>query len=495
MGKGLIEAPGGTLARVRVRALPLVLALAGLAVAGTAAAYLIRQSRDVTTTSEQALRLYHEGVENDLKMYERDAMSSYAEALRYDPHFVMATLKLADKMRARDPERAKSLLASAARDRDSLTAREQLVLSLYEERWGRRDMKRIESLIDEYVRRFPKDPESYRMRADLLANTGRQAEAIAEFERLIAVNPNYATAYNTLGYYWASKGDDAKAEDYLKRYRFLAPNDANPYDSLGELWAHTGRYDEAEEALKKALAIKSDFFAAYGHLGTVEAGRGNYAQAAEWFQKAANETDQIEGRYNFRFYAAVMLMDAGRADEAVKEMDAEAAEVALLPDSQEARRVRGQVDFRRAALLGRMGRTAEADKILAGVDVSVFRDEKEHSKYDSIEKDVKLIRGIIAAGAGRDAEAVGLLRDSLDRKNDKGLGGTDYFPGQYFDRITLARSLGRLGKADEAADVLAPILKKNPRFAPALQMLAKIKAEKPAASASAASARRAASAS
>ena len=216
-------------------------------------------------------------------MYERDAMTSYAEALRYDPNFVMATLKLADKMRPRDPERAKSLLASAARHRDDLTPREQLVLDLYEERWGRHDVKRIEELVDEYVRRFPKDPEGTRMRADLLASTGRQAEAIKEYEHLIAVNPNYAIAYNALGYYWASKGDAAKAEDYLKRYRFLAPNDANPYDSLGELWAHTGRYDEAEEVLKKALAIKSDFFASYGHLGTVEAGRGNYEKAAEWF--------------------------------------------------------------------------------------------------------------------------------------------------------------------------------------------------------------------
>ena len=104
-------------------------------------------NRDVTTTSEQALRLYHEGVENDLKMYEREAMSSYAEALRYDPHFVMATLRLADKMRARDPERAKSLLMSASGDRDSLTAREQLILSIYEERWGARRHEALESLV------------------------------------------------------------------------------------------------------------------------------------------------------------------------------------------------------------------------------------------------------------------------------------------------------------------------------------------------------------
>ena len=170
------------------------------------------------------------------------------------------------------------------------------------------------------------------------------------------MNPNYAVAYNTMGYYWASKGDNAKAEDYLKRYRFLAPNDANPYDSLGELWAHTGRYDEAEEVLKKALAIKSDFFAAYGHLGTVEIGRGNYEKAAEWFRKAANETDQAEDPLRT---SASTLRDRSwtRAGPTTRlaRWTPRRRRLALLPDSPETRRLRAQVDLRRAALLGRVG--------------------------------------------------------------------------------------------------------------------------------------------
>ncbi len=158
----------------------------------------------------------------------------------------------------------------------------------------------------------------------------------------------------------------------------------------------------------------------------------------------------------------------------------EAAETALLPDSPDTRRLKGEVDLRRAAFLGRIGRTAEAEKVLAGIDLKVFRDEKDPEKNASIDKDVELIRGVIAAGAGRDAEAVPLLRDSLDRK-DQGLGSTDYFPQQYFARMALARSLGRLGRAGEAADALAPILKKNPRFAPAVDLLARIRSETPAA--------------
>ena len=478
------------MARRRVRPLPLVLALAGLAAAGTAAAFLIRQNRDVTTSSQQALKAYHEGVENDLKMYEREAMSSYAEALRFDPNFAMATIRLAEKMRSRDPARAKSLLASAARFRDDVTPRERLRIDILQESWGRRDLKKLESLYDEYVRRFPDDPEGYQMRAGFLAGTGGRPR---RWQSTRAWSPSTRTtrvAYNSLGYYWSSKGDYAKAEDYLKRYRFLAPDQANPYDSLGELYAHTGRYDEAEENLKKALAIKDDFYPSFGHLGTVEVGRGNYMQAAEWFRKAAEATDQAGARLGFHLFAAVALVDAGRPEEAVREVELESADFAALPDSPETRRQRARVDLHRAALYGLAGRTDEAEKIFAAVDPSVLPEPTDTpEKKADIQKDLALVRGVIAVGAGRNAEAVTLLRDSLDRKDDMGLGSTDYYPPQFFSRRALAESLGRLGRADEAAEALAPILKRNPHFAPALEAIARIRGETAAPAAAALRAR------
>ena len=302
--------------RRSLRPLLLTLAVTGLAVAGTAGAFFMRSRRDVTTTSEKAWRAYHEAAENDLKMYEREAISGYAAALQEDPHFVMATLRLADHMRGRDPDRAKSLLASAARHRDEITDREKLLLRIYEERWGRRDMAVLGKLFDEYVERFPDDPEGYRLRASHFSNVNRNADAIAEYERLLAINPNYATAYNTLGYYWAERGDFAKAEDFLKRYRYLAPDQANPFDSLGELYARVGRYDEAEENLRKALAIKEDFFASYGHLGSVEVGRGHPEKAAVWFRKAADAAAGPRDRADFRFLVVVTLCDAGKIEEA-----------------------------------------------------------------------------------------------------------------------------------------------------------------------------------
>lgn len=459
--------------RRSLRPLLLTLAVTGLALAGTAGAFFMRGRRDVTTSSEKAWKAYHEAAENDLKMYEREAISGYAAALREDPHFVMATLRLAEKMRGRDPDRAKSLLASAARYRDEITEREKLLLRIYEERWGRRDMGVLGKLFDEYVERFPNDPEGYRFRANHLSMVNRNADAIAEYERLLAINPNYATAYNTLGYYWAERGDFAKAEDFLKRYRYLAPDQANPFDSLGELYARIGRYDEAEENLRKALAIKEDFFPAYGHLGTVEVGRGHPEKAAAFFRKAADAAAGPGNRADFRFLVVVALCDAGKIEEARQEFDDMATEARAFPPGGEANTMALQMLFRRTLFLARAGDVAGADAALDAVQKAAPK-EGEGEKLKTYARELAYLRGIVAVKAGRFAEGAEILGKALSEDGPSGLGGTGYYPRKDTARILMAECLSRLGRKDEAEKALQLVLARNPRYQPALDALARI---------------------
>ena len=441
--------------------------------AGTAGAYFLRARRDVTTTSEKAWRAYREAAENDLKMYEREAISGYAAALQEDPHFVMATLRLADKMRGRDPDRAKSLLASATRYRDEITEREQLLLRIYEERFGRRDMAVLGKLFDEYVERFPDDPEGYRMRANHLSTVNRTSDAIAEYERLLTINPNYATAYNTLGYYWAERGDYAKAEDFLKRYRYLAPDQANPFDSLGEMYARVGRYDEAEENLTKALAIKEDFYASYGHLGSVEVGRGHPDKAAAFFRKAADAAPGPWIRADFRFLEVLMLCDAGKIDEARKEFEDMAGEARSFPPGGEANSMSLHMLHRRAIFLARVGDAAGAEAAFEELQKAVPK-EGEPEKLKGYERDLAFLRGIVAMRSGRFAEGAEFLGKTLSEDGSGGLGETEFYSRKDTTRILLAECLFRLGRKEEAEKALQPILARNPRYQPALDQLARV---------------------
>src|SRR5262245_45050302 len=100
---------------MRVRRISLLLLGATVLVAGTAGALLLRGHRDVTTSSEEAYRYYRLGLENEQKLYYKEAMAAWAEALRHDPHFVMAGIRLAAYVSERDPERAKSLVECVSR--------------------------------------------------------------------------------------------------------------------------------------------------------------------------------------------------------------------------------------------------------------------------------------------------------------------------------------------------------------------------------------------
>jgi tetratricopeptide (TPR) repeat protein len=459
------------MSRSRLNRLILIVLGTSLVLAGTATAFFVLNRRDVTTTSAEAYRYYRLGRENELKLYHKEAMSAYGEALRHDGHFVMATVRLARYMAERDPERAKSMVQRAKQDQDSITPREQFVLRIFEAHMAKRDAKEMEALFDEYVRKFPKDAEPYRLRGMFYLNHQRPAEAVRDLETMIAINPNDAMAYNSLGYYWAGMGDYAKAEDYFKRYRFLAPDQANPYDSLGELYANTGRYEEAEESLKKALEIKPDFFYSVARFGTIEIGRGNPAAAAEYFRRAAEMTGGPGLRREFTMDQAQALIDAGRNGEALELFEKMRAEVESLP-GEEGKRLAKYVPGFRAFLDVRLGRLDFVEADLTAAETLAAQMKPEDRKH--YEPELLFFRGLLAQKRDRHEEAADLLTRSVADRQLM-LSGFEIYPTLTLRRIALADSLWKLGRTKEAEEVLRAVLKRNPKFQPAVAMEAALR--------------------
>ncbi|MBK8596966.1 MAG: tetratricopeptide repeat protein [Holophagales bacterium] len=450
-----------------------VLAAAALVVlgAGTATAVFVRGGRDVTTTSAEAYELYRKGLEDERRLYHKDALEAYAKALQLDPHFTMATLRLAGNISSRDHERARSLVQSASRNPGHLNEREKLILAIFEAEFLGKDMKKSGELIREYVRRFPDDPEGYYRLAGVLMREGKGEEVLATYERLLSLDPNQAVAYNFLGYHFIGRHDFVKGEDYLKRYRFLAPDQANPYDSLGELYANTGRYDEAEEHLKRALQIRPDFFPAIGHLGTLEVGRGNPESAVSQFRRAAEVSEAWKDKLMFVGAAASALFDAGRPDDALAMLgEASTAPPALSP--REDFYFRYHLIRSRAILLARAGRAAEAEAELAllpAVPSDLDRKGKE-----GLEKGLLGPQAALAGARGDFESAVRILRELVVEDDDKASGGFPYYPSGFRLRVHLADALLSLGRPEEARKELQPVLAVNPRFAPALAAIDRI---------------------
>ncbi len=438
-------------------------------VAGTAAAaYLIGTRRDVTTTSAEAYSFYRKGREDEQKLYFREAAAAYADALARDPDFAMAMVRLAVACQDRDPARSKSLLQCAARSRDSISDRERRLLDIFSKILVEKDRPGAEKLTDAYRRAYPDDPEGYLLQANQLMKKGNTKEAVELFTKVVTVNPNFAIAYNSLGYYWMGQRDFTKAEDNLKRYRFLAPDQANPYDSLGELYANTGRYEEADENLKKALAIKPDFYASLGHLGTVAVGRGDFAGAAAYFHQAAGLADDIQLATQFGLAEALSLYERGDQAGALAVLDALPAPP---PEPKErAQVIRGLVSLVRSVVNGE-----------PPPDPEVSRPEGVAKEtYGDLAAATALVRWIREVRAGNLVGAKEFVAKDLPEFAIR-TGEFSYYPTFPMLWLKLGEALGEAGATGEGAEIFKTLLAGNPRFQPVLNAQARLRGEKTAA--------------
>jgi tetratricopeptide (TPR) repeat protein len=140
--------------------------------------------------------------------------------------------------------------------------------------------------------------------------------SIAEFERAIQLNPNYAMAHHWLS--WGpltalAQVDRAIAEG--KRAVELDPLSLiNNADLGGNVYFNARRYDDAIAQLRKTIEIDPRFYLAHYYLGQAFQLKGKLTEAIAEYQKAVELDDDPEAlAYLGQAYAR-----AGQRDEAQK---------------------------------------------------------------------------------------------------------------------------------------------------------------------------------
>ena len=126
-------------------------------------------------------------------------------------------------------------------------------------------------------------------------------EAIFCFEEAIKLKPDYAKAYNILGYVYAKgERDYNKAVEYYSKAIELKPDYAEAYLHMGDAYRDwNNQYDEAVKWYKKAIELEPDDASAYYCLGTVYVIWGEqYDEAKKWYKKAAELRLVYEDGYN-----------------------------------------------------------------------------------------------------------------------------------------------------------------------------------------------------
>src|SRR5882724_7486417 len=177
------------------------------------------------------------------------------------------------------------------------------------------------------------------------------AGSIPEFQRAIALNPNYATAHHWYGFNplcTLGRFDEAIAES--KRAVELDPLSPVINSDLGSNLMVARRYDEAIAQLRKTLEIDPTFSLAHGALGEALQFKGDLPGAIAEYTKAQELGADPRNR---------VLLAAAKAQSGDKD-----AAVRMLAELEEASRNREIPGAQRAVLYISLGNRTEAIRCL-----------------------------------------------------------------------------------------------------------------------------------
>ena len=100
----------------------------------------------------------------------------------------------------------------------------------------------------------------------VLATQGKTDQAIAHYERALALKPDLAEVHNNLGVALATQGKTDQAIAHYERALALKPDYAEAHNNLGLALVAQGLIDQAIAHYERALALKPDYAEAHSNL-------------------------------------------------------------------------------------------------------------------------------------------------------------------------------------------------------------------------------------
>ena len=301
-------------------------AAAVLVVTACAAASILAQAPadgggkiPITTSSDEARKLYLEGRDLLEKLRGTDARRLFEQAVAKDQSFALAYVGLANTSGTNGEFVDATTHAVALADKVSEGER-HVILAL--DAGMRGDANGNLKHLSDVVALFPNDERAHNQLGQLYFGRQEYTSAISHYVKATSINPSFSTPYNQMGYAYRflEKFDDA--EKAFKKYAELIPNDPNPYDSYAELLLKRGRFDESIKAYEKALSIDPNFVASYIGIGNDYLAMGKTDQARETFAKLAAHARNTGERRLAHFWNAASYVHDGATDKAIGELKA-----------------------------------------------------------------------------------------------------------------------------------------------------------------------------
>jgi tetratricopeptide (TPR) repeat protein len=123
--------------------------------------------------------------------------------------------------------------------------------------------------VEELTHKPPREARRWASRGMRLARRGDHAGAAADFEKAIAVDPDFALGHHRLGLEDIQLDRLAQGEEELRRTVQMEPHAVGPAFDLSALLYREGNFSEAERNVRRVLGLSDTFAPAHLLLGLI----------------------------------------------------------------------------------------------------------------------------------------------------------------------------------------------------------------------------------
>ena len=124
-----------------------------------------------------------------------------------------------------------------------------------------------------------------------LLQQGKVDEAVAEFQKAVALDPKYTAAHLNLGYAYDRQGRPEEAMSQYQKVIALEPGNLFAHNNLGVLYDKKGLYDEAIREFERVLQIDTSNATALENLENAKRSKGTVQEREERFARARKEVE------------------------------------------------------------------------------------------------------------------------------------------------------------------------------------------------------------
>lgn len=103
-----------------------------------------------------------------------------------------------------------------------------------------------------------------------LAAQSRFADSIVHYRRALALNPRNPDAHNNIGIALEELNETGDAIAHYHQALSLQPRHAEAWNNLGNALKSLGRFDEAQDCYRRAIALRPDFVHTYYNLSEIK---------------------------------------------------------------------------------------------------------------------------------------------------------------------------------------------------------------------------------